>query len=86
MSKLHFVGTDKERYPLEKPFKFLCGSAPIETPGCAGGDGYSAPPPECGGDVSHPRPALVVGSWDMALASAATHPLLRLYRLALAAA
>lgn len=51
VSKLHFVGTDTERYALHPPNMFLCGSAPIETPGCAGGAGYATPPVECGGDT-----------------------------------
>ena len=51
VSKLHFVGTDTGRYRLDPPNNDLCGGAPIETPGCAGGNGYAAPPANCGGDT-----------------------------------
>jgi len=48
---LHFVGTDTGRYGLNPPNNDLCGGAPVETPGCAGGNGYAAPPADCGGDT-----------------------------------
>ena len=51
MARLHFVGTDTGRYKLDAPNNDLCGGAPIETPGCAGGNGYAAPPINCGGDT-----------------------------------
>ena len=36
---------------LDPPDNDLCGGAPIETPGCAGGNGYATPPADCGGDT-----------------------------------
>jgi hypothetical protein len=51
VARLHFVGTDTGRYKLDPPNNDLCGGAPIETPGCAGGNGYAAPPINCGGDT-----------------------------------
>lgn len=49
VARLHFIGTDTGRYKLDPPNNDLCGGAPIETPGCAGGNGYAAPPTSCGG-------------------------------------
>ena len=55
VTRLHFVGTDTGRYALSPPNNDLCGGAPIETPGCAGGNGYAAPPVDCGGDTGTGR-------------------------------